>query len=79
MSYKKSNPQLIYSKADLILKIQVVDGGRRKLFKADINILDKKEIAKVFSLLKLKFNMTIPKELKGVIEAQSAWDKLSLG
>ncbi len=73
------NPQLLYQTADFILELQVVDTSRRKLFKAKVNIMDKVALAKVFSLLKLKFNITIPKDLKEEVDAQSAWDELSLG
>ena len=68
-------PQLLYQKADLILKIQVVDSGRRKLFKAEVNILDKKAVADIFNLLNLKFNIGMPKDLK---EELTGWDKLAL-
>jgi len=73
---ESKNPQLLYQKSDLILKIQVVDNGRRKLFKAEVNMMDKVKVAKIFNLLRLKFNVTIPQDLK---EEVSGWDKLALG
>lgn len=79
MPQKVKNPQLLYQTADFILELQVVDSGRKKLFKAKVNIMDKVAITKVFSLLKLKFNLSIPKDLKEEVNNQSAWDELSLG
>ena len=73
---ENNNPQVLYQKSDLILKIQVVDNGRRKLFKAEVNMMDKVKVAKIFNLLRLKFNVTIPQDLK---EEVSGWDKLALG
>jgi len=70
------SPKLLYQKADLILKVQVVDGGMRKLFKANINILDKKGIARLFETLRLKFDIKMPETLK---EELNGWDALKLG
>ena len=73
------NPQLLYQKSDLILKIQVVDSSRRKLYKIEVNMLNKEKVAEVFETLKLKFNIDIPKGLKAEVDNQTAWDQLGLG
>ena len=74
------NPQILYQRVGtIILKIQVVDSSRRKLFKTEVNLLDKEKVARVFETIKLKFSLEIPQKLKEEVKAQNAWDGLSLG
>lgn len=62
---KKKNYQLLHNLAGMILRVEVIDGsGNRKLFKDSCNILNEKELARIFSILQIKFNINIPKALK---------------
>ena len=71
------NLQLIYNKgADLILRIEVVDEGRRKVFRSACSITDKKRLRNIFEFLKIKFNIEIPRKLKKDV---TGWDSLCLG
>ena len=52
-----------YNPSSLILKIEVVDGSMKKLYKASCNILNKKELNRLFQTLKVKFDMDIAESL----------------
>lgn len=59
------NTQLMYNiSSDLILQVRVIDGRNRKLFKDACNILNKKDLARIFNILEHKFGITVPKDLK---------------
>ena len=68
-SKKPQSPQLVWSIADLILKIQITDSSGKKFFKGSCSILDKKKLNDIFKLLKMKYGLNIPKNLK----EDSAW------
>ena len=61
---------MVYSVADLILRVQVVDRGRKKVFKDECSINNRKELKRIFGVLKYKYDI----EIKNQIKKDVGWD-----